>query len=317
MTDKRKWAYRVIQVTIDTEVDKSRNWRISNPVSFRSVLEGVPNVLTPLFDRYGVKPTYFLSPEVIERPDCVATLKELGSRAELGTHLHAEFIGPGRRLHIDNMAGASAHALQCQDSREVEAEKLANLTKLFQDAFGYAPKSFRSGRFGMSPHTLEILAALGYRVDSSVTPGICWDYAEGRVDYRIWKPEPRVAMTPSGPILELPLSIQSGGAPARWIRDWPLWPHRLAARLFGRFGVYQWLRPSQSSGSQLIRYVQSSSETYLSLMFHSMEIIPGASPYAQTQGDVDRILNAMDELFAYCSTKGYQFCGVSDVVDRL
>ena len=304
-------------ITIDTEVDKSSNWRISNPVQFRSVLEGVPRVLSPLFDRYGVKPTYFLSAEVIEQPECVATLQTLGRRAELGTHLHSEFIEPGRRLHLCNMAGASADAIQSQDPREVEAGKLANLTTMFREAFGYAPTSFRAGRFGMGPHTLDILAGLGYRVDSSVTPGLCWDYVEGQVDYRDWEPGPRAVTTPSGPILELPLSIHPGGAPARWLRDWPARPRRLAARVLGWRGSYQWLRPSWYSGSELIRYVRNSQETFLNLMFHSMEIIPGASPYAQTQADVDRIVGSMDELFAYCESQGYEFCGVSDVVDRV
>jgi hypothetical protein len=308
---------RSLLVTIDTEVDKSPDWRISDPARYRSVLEGVPKILSPLFDRHGVKPTYLLSPEVIEQPECAATLRTLGGRAELGTHLHSEFIEPERRLHAGNMAGTAADALQRQDSRAVESAKLANLTRMFHEVFGHAPTSFRAGRFGMGPHTLEILAGLGYRVDSSVTPGLCWNYAEGLVDYRSWTPGARSIATPAGAILELPLSILPGSASARWVRDWPAVPRRLASRALGWRGSYQWLRPSWCSAAELIRYVQRSSEVFLNLMFHSMEIIPGASPYAQTQSDVDRIINAMDALFAYCGGQGIQFRGLTEVADHV
>ena len=55
-----------MSVTIDTECDKSPDWTNSNPLSFKSILDGVPNKLQPLFQAYGIKPTSFLSPEVIQ-----------------------------------------------------------------------------------------------------------------------------------------------------------------------------------------------------------------------------------------------------------
>ncbi len=36
-------------VTIDTECDKSPTWHNSNPLTFKSIIEGVPELLTPLF----------------------------------------------------------------------------------------------------------------------------------------------------------------------------------------------------------------------------------------------------------------------------
>ena len=55
-----------MSITVDTECDKSVNWTNSNPLSFNSIYQGIPERLQPLFETYSIKPTYFLSPEVIE-----------------------------------------------------------------------------------------------------------------------------------------------------------------------------------------------------------------------------------------------------------
>jgi hypothetical protein len=52
-------------------------------------------------------------------------------------------------------------------------------------------------------------------------------------------------------------------------------------------------------------------------MFHSMEITAGASPYARTEADVDRIVGSMDRLFEYCARAGYRFCGITDAARRV
>jgi hypothetical protein len=305
---------RTLLVTIDTEVDKDGTWQVSSPATFSSVLHGVPHVLGPLFARYGVVPTYFLSPEVIENAECVAVLRSLGGDAELGTHLHCEFIEPDRRLSRNNMAGQRADAIQRQYPRAIEAAKLENLTRAFEESFGRQPKAFRAGRYGVSDVTLELLASLGYRIDSSVTPGLRWKYAEGIIDFRQWSPSPVVVSTPAGDILEIPVSIRPGSRVARMFRDAPNAFQLGAKALFGSAATYKWLRPSWLSGSDLIAYVEASHEPVLNLMFHSMEIVPGASPYAATSRDVSRIVDAMDELFSYCLAKGFRFCGISDAV---
>ena len=298
---------RRLLVTIDTEVDKDARWRIANPVSFRSIVDAVPNVFEPLFTRHGVRPTYFLSPEVIENEACAGVLAGLGDRVELATHLHAEFVAPDRRLFVETMAGEPADAIQKQYSRAVEAAKLATLTDMFRTTFGRAPMAFRAGRYGASEHTFEILAQLGYRVDSSVTPGLHWKYAEGELDYRAWRPEPRWIDTRAGRLLELPLSIQPrwplGMTAARFLPSIA----RVVPRVLGDSRAFTWLRPSWLSGTDLISYVERSDERILVLMLHSIEGVAGASPYAATNDDVRRIMSAMDELFSHCRKTGIEF----------
>jgi hypothetical protein len=307
---------RTLLITIDTEVDKNPAWRVSSPASFQSVVEGIPEIFTPLFDRYGAKPTYFLSPEVIENPECVRVLASLGDRAELATHLHAEFAEPERSIFPHNMSGSSADALQRQYSSAVEAAKLEWLTERFVDAFGYAPTAFRAGRYGMSDSTLGILAALGYVVDSSVTPGLRWNYDEGVVDYRQWSVGARRVETNGGPIIEIPVSILPGSALSPFIQHAPALIRRIVGRIGGERAGFRWLRPSWSNGERLVRYVDDSPESVLNLMFHSMEIIPGASPYASTAAEVGRILGSLDTVLQACAERGIGFGGITDVARR-
>ncbi len=47
-------------------------------------------------------------------------------------------------------------------------------------------------------------------------------------------------------------------------------------------------------------------------MFHSVELTPGASPYARDDEGVKRILGSLVELFAWCSDHGFQFSSMSE-----
>jgi hypothetical protein len=308
---------RYLIVTIDTEVDKQADWSISRPATFTSVTEVIPDRLTPLFAALGVKPTYLLSPEVIEDQRCADTLRALGEGAELGAHLHAELAAPDRRLVTTSMAGARADMIQAQLGRELEAAKLSGLTDLFRRTFGYSPRSFRSGRFGMSPDTLELLAGLGYTVDSSVTPGIRWRYAEGTVDYRAASTTPRWHATPAGRILEMPVSIWPRSRLARWAHRVPAPVEPLVRRALRPWAGYDWLRPSWADGGRLVRCVERHPDHNLVVMFHSTELVPGASPYARDDAAVDGILGALEELLAHCRRAGIESCGLSEAVDHL
>ncbi len=303
---------RALIVTIDTEVDKDAHWRISTPASFSSVRRGVLETLSPLFDEYGVVPTYLLSGEVIENGRCVQALAELGARAELGTHLHGEFVEPQRSLWPQTMAGRTADAVQCAYPPELEATKLATLTNLFTSTFGQRPTAFRAGRYALSDHTFEALTALGYLVDSSVTPGLRWRFPEATVDYRSWSTEPRWVEAPSGRILELPIGIRAGGRPARWIERAPPVVASGVRAVVGDPARHWWLRPTWGDGDTLIRYVESSEDRFMVLMFHSMEIVPGCSPYAAHPTDCARIVTSLRDLFAHCVCENICFCSLSE-----
>jgi hypothetical protein len=300
---------RYLLVTVDTEIDRDRHWRIADPATFSSVTEGIPEKLSPIFARHGVRPTFLVSAEVLENPEAVTALRST-KNSEIGTHLHPEFVEPMRLVTTGTMAGMRENTIQSQYPPEVERAKLANITQLFREQIGRSPSSFRAGRYGMSSHTLEFLAELGYEVDSSVTPGILWTYPEGVVDYRSWDAGARTVRTPAGNILELPITIE----PSRLVTLAGRVPFgaAMASRLAALASPHRWLRPSRSSGKDLIRIAQRSELRFNVMMFHSVEIIPTRSPYAATSEDVDRILSALGQLFAWWAQAGNAFCTMQE-----
>ena len=84
-------------ITIDTECDYDPDWVRSSPLTFRSINEGIPECLQPLFNSIGAIPTYLLTVEVMEQGECVRTLQSLQGSHELGRHLHSAFIEPEKK----------------------------------------------------------------------------------------------------------------------------------------------------------------------------------------------------------------------------
>lgn len=284
-------------ITIDTECDHDPKWTRSQPLAFRSVCEGVPQRLQPLFEAVGAVPAYLLTVEVMEDRQCVDTLRSLHGHFELGTHLHSAFIEPQKKYQ--DYAGVDSPDFQCHCAPEIEYEKLANLTRLFQREFGYAPRSFRAGRFGAGPNTIDALERLGYLVDTSVTPYMLWEHPDGPVDYRD---------APEQPYAPAPGSLTRRGRDARGIVEIPV---SMRPRFLRNA---QWLRPwmsSVESMKEVVRYQLKrharSRTVVLNMMFHSMEVIPQATPYPQSEEEVSRYLDALYAILAWCRDQGYGF----------
>lgn len=304
------------------EIDKSPNWSISKNETFISVLRGIPELLTTIFEKYNAKPTYLLSPEVIANFDCVKVMKSL-KNSEIGTHLHGDLIEPCKR--IKRLAGEQTREMQCSYPSEIEFQKMKNLTELFHHRFGSFPKSFRAGRFAASSSTINSLEKLGYMVDSSITPGIYWKDPEGVVDFLDAPYQPyfpsRKNLLEHGDskILEVPLTILSHKF-NKYLRPLEgskvLKPFRVIAKKV--FRTY-WLQPSLASLNQMIKTCEMViNKTYrriviLNMMFHSVEIIPCASPYARSWKEVKAFLEKIEGLLRYACKKDYMFATLSEL----
>lgn len=291
-------------VTIDCECDKGPGWRTQKPLAFRGVADGIGQRLQPLFARHRAKPTYLLSPEVMRDEASVALLR--GLDADLGAHLHGELAEPGAFVPDVTVA------MQRDYPRDVEAAKLASLTELFRAAFGRAPACFRAGRFGLGESSLELLASLGYRVDSSVTPFMDWSDKAPGLSYvgaptQPYHPDPRApAKRGASPLLEVPVTIRPGLA-----NRVPIVGKRIDPR---------WLRPTRGTARALVDLAKdeiaaSAGErtVILNCMFHNVEVVPGLSPYADDERDARAILDRLDALLAFANREGVAVIGLSDV----
>lgn len=316
----------VLAITIDTERDCSPTWHTASPLTFTSVTEGIPQRLQPLFNKYGACPTYLLTAGVMENETCLATFRGLEGSFELGTHLHGEYVEPERKF--DHYAGTLSSDMQCFYPVEIEAAKLRSLTTLYEDRFGCAPLSFRAGRFAADAKTLSLLAQLGYKVDTSVTSHVIWDDPAGRLDFASAPEQPYhpcaedICREGDLDILELPVTIDRhllppsplGHLAAMSIRHIPKVGNYLLKPL--------WLRPSNSSARRMIAVIKRYVARYrdeplivLNMMFHSMEAVPGKSPYTLTGDDCWAFLDRIETVLAYCAAEGIGFARLADVYE--
>lgn len=292
----------VVTVSIDTECDHDPAWVRSRPMTFDSINVGLPERLQPAFDAVGAIPSYLLTVEVLEDPECINTLRNLHGNYEYGTHLHAAFIEPQKKFH--DYAGVDSPDFQCSYPPDVEFQKLANLTRLFEKQLGYAPTSFRAGRYGASADSIDSLQKLGYKVDTSVTPHLRWREPNAVVDFR---------QAPEQPYFPAPGNIAVAGP---YCADRLLEvPVTVKPRLFRD---PRWFRPWFASVDQMkeiVRYQMKKHRNQkvlsINMMFHSMEVIEKASPYPQTADEVKRFLDDMQAALQWCADEGGQFCSLS------
>ena len=295
-------------VSLDTECDKGPKWRVKQPLSFKNIIEGVPERLEPLFGEYGIKSTYLLSPEILKDDACVSLFSSLGGSVELGTHLHADFIEPE-----ENSTTELAQTVQADLTPEVEFEKLRNLTELFHKKIGYPPLSFRAGKFGISSHSLDFLEQLGYIVDSSVTPYKWW--WRGKINFLGAPEQPYYPSSQdfrkkgNMSILEVPITLINP--------FWAKYPLKFLRRInpFNKIQIISmnlllkkrlacsWLRPTFSTDQEMYSitkylYKKERDDRFvLCMMFHSSEATPDMSPYNLTDKEVVDFLERLRRYF--------------------
>jgi hypothetical protein len=301
-------------VSIDTECDKGPGWRSRRPMSFEGVHVGIVERLQPLFASYGAKPTYLVSPEVIRDERSAEELKKLGTACELGAHLHGEYAEPGA------WEPEVTRDFQRDYEGEVEKRKLTYLTDQFIRAFEHQPVSFRAGRFGIGPRTIGILEDLGYSVESSVTPNVDWSAKgspglsfEGAPTQPYWPDREDPTRCGDSTVLEIPITIRR-----RFLNSLPGIGKRVEPR---------WLRPTWASGEALVRLAEDEiaearraspgRPVVLNAMLHNTEVIPDASPYANTEPGAREILERLRHLLAYAKRESIAVIGLGDVREVL
>jgi hypothetical protein len=314
---------KYLVVTVDVEPDASWNWQYSDPLDFKAVHIGIKQRLQPLFDEFHMVPTYMINNVVLEDPACVEVFRKLQGKYELGTHLHPEFIEPDKKYSV--YAGKRGEANCCSCLPEIEFEKIKNITNLFESDFGYKPTVFRAGRYSAGTNTIRSLAQLGYQVDTSITPHLCWNdkSMESPLDFKnapeqpYWISEDDIIQEDvKGRLLEVPISIalikrnvlkelvvSLGGIRHEWRKFKPIW-----------------LRPYYSTADQMIKIARQFMMTYensehmiLNMMFHNVEILPGLSPYTKTESECQRYINQLRQFFAFCLRDNFSSVGLSEL----
>lgn len=189
-----------------------------------------------------------------------------------------------------------------------EAAKIDALTEALEQAFDRRPLAYRAGRYGIGPRTVDLLAARGYRIESSLRSR--YDYSGERgPDFRdIGNAAYRV-----GALIELPLTTVFTGAlrsqgPA-------LFPAagrvpRLRGAL-ARTGLLQRvaLTPEDMPIAAAMDAVTMAAERdelrLLNFSFHSPSLLPGYTPYVRDRADLDIFWRWWDRMLDHLERRGF------------
>lgn len=295
----------VLTVVVDTEeeFDWSQPFDRSN-VGVSSIA-AQPLAHERVFDKHGVVPTYVIDWPVATTPSSIAVLKKLmeEGRCEIGTHLHP-WVSPPYTEEVNTFNSYAGNL-----PRELEFEKLRRLTEAITTHFGRAPKVFKAGRYGVGPHTAEIIAELGYTVDASVVPHTDMS-ADGGPNFSAHGRDPYWFKAKDGRLMEQPATATYAGMLHRqgpWLHKLLLTSPAKAMRLPGiasRLGMLERVKitPEGYSLEELKRATRclvKSGGRFVGLTYHSPSLQPGHTPYVRTQSDLDQFLRTLDSYIEF------------------
>jgi hypothetical protein len=269
-----------------------------------------------LCEKYGLKPTYLTNYEMAHSIPFQNLGKDMIKRSvgEIGMHLHAWDMPPSYELTEDD---SRFHPYLIEYPEKVMRQKISIMTDLLENIFGVKMLSHRAGRWSFNERYASLLIELGYKVDCSVTPHVSWKShlgvpdKDGGTDYTDF-PDTAYFIDPldiSRPghsaLLEIPVSIKGTSGlfntalSSSLIRNISL-VRKISNRLYPRI----WLRPNGTNLNQMLgylRYALSTKRDYVEFMLHSSELMPGGSPWFESESAIEQLYQCLESLFAEAS----------------
>lgn len=266
------------------------------------------------FAEGGAALCYVADYPIVADPRAVEALREIlaDGRSSVGAQLHGWVNPPfDEALTMPNSFAGNL-------PREIEAAKLRVLTAAITEAFA-APVVFRAGRYGIGANTLGLLAAEGYRLDSSMRAR--YDYSrEAGPDFSgvgsaaFWT-------GPEGAILEVPFSTVFTGV----ARNAGPMLDRIAARVpkgrgvLARTGLVSRvaLTPEDmplADALEAVRVAAGEGLRLLNFAFHSPSLETGHTPYIRDAADLAAFWVWWDAVLALLARLGVGYATVDEVL---
>jgi len=319
-------------ITIDTEGDNQ--WDHGRKLTVENVK--YVDRFQVLCEKYGINPTYLVTSEICEDPFAQKLFSEYvkENRAEVGAHLHSWTTPPflsvaGYRNNDDN------HIFASELNYDLVSNKIKNLTEQIIKTIGKVPTSFRSGRFGFNDIVARALIENNYLVDSSVTPFVSWSEQRGLPggvggpDFINSSPFPEIYSFKYGSLTEIPVTILPTIMPLSK-------NHRIARYYFRNvnnnlflkilrklFYTSQpvWLRPTPDMTSALLNALVIEARRinlpYLTMMFHSSELMPGCSKYRPDEQSIEELYSLLASFFSTLDSDGIKSVTLTNAAKEL
>ncbi len=324
-------AAPVFVITLDTEPDNE--WgrpRVATTENARFVPR-----FHELCVRHGFPVTYLLTLEMAEDAGLSTYLRPRAraGECEIGAHLHPWNTPPLTPLTDDDLRH---HPYPFEYPPEVQRAKLETLVAAIERQFGVRPVSYKAGRWGLDGTHAALLEELGFRVDTSVCPGVNWGPSRGAptgrggpdfstaplLPYRLSRDN--VCRPGSLRLWEIPPTIVFYSALGRRVPGVQELYRRVrrVRRLFDRQHLgAQWLRPYPYQTAERLRRVaalaRAAGTPVLNMTLHSSELMPGGSPYNRTAASIEDLFQRLETFLAAMRADGLEGLTLDAAAARL
>ena len=279
----------VLLVVLDTEEEFDWSRPFDRQSRAVTAIQGLIR-LQSMFEEIGVRPTYVIDYPVAATSESAAVLVEFAARgvAEIGAHLHPWVTPPD----VEDVSAHNSYGGNLDPS--LESAKLESIVGAIERKFGFRPRTFKAGRYGLGAQTVASLRRIGFHTDLSSTPCFNWS-GDGGPDFHDYPTWP-YWIPGQPPLLEIPTS---GGyfGPLRRLgeRMVPVNNARGGGNpplvsLLRRLNLARRVMLSPE-GAQLWE-LQKLTDTLLeagdeviTLSFHSPTIHPGHTPFVRSESD--------------------------------
>jgi peptidoglycan/xylan/chitin deacetylase (PgdA/CDA1 family) len=263
---------------------------------------------TRRFAEAGLIPTYLVDHPVVANPesaDIVARMVADGA-CDIGTQLHP-WVNPPFDEEVNR-----ANSFTANLPRPLQRAKLHALTEKIEQVTGVRPIVYRAGRYGIGPHTADLLVEAGYRMDVSVRA--TFDYsAQSGPDFSrhpIWPWWVKESL------LEVPLTAAFIGAARAWPglhRIAPLRGPLATTGLLNRVALTPEGTPLGEALAAIRRLLDDGTRLF-SLSFHTPSVEIGHTPYVRDEADLRQFWAWWDGVFDLFARNGVTPARVGDIL---
>lgn len=259
-----------------------------------------------IFDQIDAKPAYLIDYPILENDEAAKVFKAFydAGRCDLGIQMHPWANPPYREwLSREN-------SFPCNLDQTLFEEKLDTLCDAFIRQFGFSPKIYKAGRYGISAQHLEILRDRGFLIDTSVMP---WSsYApDGGPDF-FGAPDSCFWYGASRDLLCLPVSRGLNGVLANTaakklfkLTETKLGRVTKSAGVLAHCGLLERVDLSPEGGHSpaaqqaYIRQRMAQGQRIFLFHYHSSSLGTGNTPYVRTDRQLEKFLGNIRTFVQY------------------
>lgn len=298
-------ARSTVSVVVDVEEDFDWTKPFSSASASVEAIRWI-NLGHTLLCSFGIRPAYLLTYPVARSPMAIELFREMldDGSCEIGAQLHPWVTPPIEEEVTDFTSFPSNIPVS------LERRKNEGLIAAIEAAFGVRPRIYKAGRYGLDLTRADMLAELGFLVDTSVMPYHDFSGMGGGPDF-FGLPDGPFWLNRDRTLLGLPstqglVGLLAGRLPDGVLRSLytPRMTRLRVPGVLARLGLLERLRLSPEgfgfeAARRLIDARERRGPSCFVVSFHSPSLRPGCTPYVRTQDELNAFMETMYLILKY------------------